>query len=91
MAKICNQDTGTTYDTILIKSYEIIDSKKSGASAIMRAGIGAAILGPAGLFAGATAKKNYSVIITLNDGSSKVIKVSENDLNMLVSNVRNWI
>lgn len=91
MSTICDQSTGQRYNTVSIKSYEIIDSKKSGASTIMRAGIGAAFLGPVGLLAGATAKKTYSVLIIFDDGYSTLMKINETDLKTLVSNVRSWI
>ena len=45
-----------------VASYEVLDAeeKKSGTSAVLRAGAGALLLGPVGLFAGVTAKKKES-------------------------------
>lgn len=84
---ITDKDSYSQYNTDDIASYELIDAKKSGGSTIMRAGIGAAFLGPVGLLAGATAKKKYSVAIHLKNGTTKVIKVSENDLKILIEKV----
>lgn len=89
MGTIYDKDFGGYYEVDDIKSYELIDSKKSGGSTLMRAGIGAAFLGPVGLLAGATAKKNYSVLINLKNGTSKVIKINEADLKYLLEKVSN--
>lgn len=64
-----------------IKTYEIVDeeSKKSASSMIGRAALGAAILGPIGLLAGATARRKgiYTVAIEFNDGKKSLLEIDE--------------
>lgn len=62
-------------------SYELLDadSKTSATSAVCRAALGAAILGPAGLLAGITAKKKKSYLIKIEwkTGGSSIIEVDD--------------
>jgi hypothetical protein len=75
------------YKTSDIDSYELLDAKKSGVSAVGRAAVGAAVLGPVGLLAGVTAKKKYKVLLKFKNGIKKIVTLSEKDLNLLVENV----
>lgn len=53
------------------------ESRKSASSAIVRGAVGAAILGPVGLLAGASAKnKNYTTFLVLyQDGTKETMTV----------------
>lgn len=66
-----NKDTVSNYE---VKSEE---HQKSASSAISRAAVGGALLGPAGLFAGATAKtkSEYIVAIEFKDGKRSLLEV----------------
>lgn len=75
------------YKTDEIKDYQLIDSKKSGGSAIARAGLGAMVLGPVGLLAGATAKKKYSVLLIYKSGFKESVVLNESNLKTLMENV----
>jgi len=58
-----------SYGTLSFKgleAYQIIDANKSASSTILRAGVGAMVLGPIGLAAGLTGKKKYRVILFYN-------------------------
>ena len=67
-----------------IAEYQLTDSKKSGGSAIARAGLGALALGPVGLLAGVTAKKKYSVLLIMKTGSKKMVTLNEKNLKILM-------
>lgn len=64
-----------------VSQYEIIDeeSRKSASSAIGRAAVGAAFLGPIGLLAGVTAKRKgiYTIALEFNDGKRSLIEIDE--------------
>lgn len=75
------------YNTDEIKDYQLTDSKKSGGSAIARAGLGAMVLGPVGLLAGATAKKKYTVLLIHKSGFKEMVVLSESNLKILMENV----
>lgn len=75
------------YKTDEIKDYQLIDSKKSGSSAIARAGLGAMVFGPVGLLAGTTAKKKYSVLLIFKSGFKKSVVLNESNLKTLMENV----
>ena len=59
-------------------AYQIIDSNTSGTSAIARAGIGAAILGPVGLAAGLSAKKKYDIML-FYENKQQIVKLNNYD------------
>lgn len=64
-----------------VESYEVqnTDSKKSASSAIGRAAIGAALLGPVGIVAGVSAKNknSYQIAISFTDGKRSLIEVDQ--------------
>ena len=66
-----------TLDATTVASYEVIDSesKTSAASAIVRGGLGAALLGPVGIAAALSAKKKglYTIALQFTDGKSSLI------------------
>ena len=68
-------------DKTTIKQYEIVDeeSRKSASSAVGRAAVGAAFLGPIGLLAGVTAKWKgiYTVAIEFYDGKKCLMEIDE--------------
>lgn len=65
----------------IVVNYEVLDSesKKSMSSALLRGGLGTALLGPVGLLAGLSAKNKNSKIIALkfNDGQECVVDVDD--------------
>ena len=65
----------------IVVNYEVLDSdsKKSMSSALLRGGLGVALLGPVGLLAGLSAKNKNSKIIALkfNDGQECVVDVDD--------------
>lgn len=71
-----------------IKSYELItdDIRKSGTSAILRGGLGAAVLGPVGLLAGMSAKNKgiYQVAIEFKDGKKSLLEIDDKIYNALI-------
>lgn len=81
-----------TEDIILNKStvasYELIteETKKSGTSAVLRAGAGAFLLGPVGLLAGVSAKNKgiYLVAIQFNSGKQSLLEIDEKIYKQLV-------
>ena len=64
-----------------IGSYTILDAeeRKSGSSAVMRAGVGALLLGPIGLAAGLSAKRKgiYTIAIEFKNGERSLIEIDE--------------
>lgn len=66
--------------------YEIIDSNTSATSAVSRAAIGAAVVGPVGLAAGMSAKKKYYVILYFGD-RTKNVKLGNSDFQILLDYV----
>lgn len=64
-----------------IKNYTILDAeeRKSGSSAVMRAGVGALLLGPIGLAAGLSAKRKgiYTIAIEFKNGERSLIEIDE--------------
>lgn len=64
-----------------VKDYEVIteEQKKSGTSAVLRAGAGAFLLGGVGLLAGLSAKNKgiYLVAIQFKDGKKSLIEIDE--------------
>lgn len=68
-----------TKDTV--EAYEVIDEEKrtSATSAIGRGAVGAALLGPVGLLAGASAKKKgvYLVAIRFKDGKESLLELND--------------
>ena len=89
--KLIGQTFGNAYlqtsflKTVFLKdivvNYEVLDSdsKKSMSSALLRGGLGAALLGPVGLLAGLSAKNKNSKIIALkfNNGQECVVDVDD--------------
>lgn len=64
-----------------IESYEVLDEQhqKSAASAVGRAALGGALLGPVGLLAGVAAKTKgaYYVAIQFKDGKRSLLEVDD--------------
>ena len=64
-----------------VDSYEFFDSKtqKSAASAVGRAALGAALLGPVGLLAGVSAKSvgTHQIVIYWKSGKRSLIEVDD--------------
>lgn len=75
-------------DKTTVKSYEVItdDIRKSGTSAILRGGLGAAVLGPVGLLAGMSAKNKgiYQVAIEFKNGKRSLLEIDEKIYSILV-------
>lgn len=71
-----------------VEEYEVLDenSRVSGSSAIGRAFIGSAILGPAGLLAAVTAKKKNTIVVAVQfkDGKKSLIELNEKYYKCLV-------
>lgn len=71
-----------------IESYEVIteEQRKSGTSAVLRAGAGAVLLGGVGLLAGLSAKNKgiYVVAIQFKDGKKSLIEIDEKIYKQLV-------
>jgi hypothetical protein len=76
-----NTDTVRAYET------EDASSRKSGVSAVTRAAVGGALLGPLGLFAavGAKSKKNVLIAIEFKDGKKSLLEV-DGDFYKLILN-----
>ncbi len=74
-----------------VESYEVLDAdiRKSGTSAILRAGTGALLLGPIGLIAGVTGKKKgiYTIAIHFKDGKKSLIEINEKAYKKLVQDL----
>lgn len=64
-----------------VKTYELMDenSKKSAVSAVGRSLVGGFLLGPAGLFAGVTAKSKgtHIVAIEFNNGKRSLLEIDD--------------
>ena len=64
-----------------VASYEVVDesSRKSALSAVGRAAVGAALLGPVGLLAGVTAKPKgtHTIAIYWKDGKQSLCEVDD--------------
>ncbi len=71
-----------------IQSYEVVDESisKSATSAVLRAGVGALLLGPVGLLAGVTAKQKgiYLILIIFKDGKQSLIEISKKSYNKFI-------
>ena len=76
-------------DNRTVQEYSIVNEnyKKSVSGVIGRAAIGAAILGPIGLLAGATAKNKgtYVVAITFKSGKQSLLEIDEKRYKALVT------
>lgn len=68
-------------DNTTIEEYEVIDeqSKKSAVSAVGRAFVGGAIVGPVGWLAGITAKSKgtHTIALQFKDGKKSLIEVDD--------------
>lgn len=84
---ILYDENSKQYNIDDIESYLLMDSKKSGGSIAVRGGLGAIALGPIGLLAAVTAKKKYSVLLIMKNGTKKVVTLSESELKKLVERV----
>ena len=75
----------------IVVNYEVLDSesKKSMSSALLRGGLGAALLGPVGLLAGLSAKNKNSKIIALkfNDGQECVVDVDDKIFKLILKSL----
>lgn len=71
-----------------IESYEVIteEQRKSGTSAVLRAGVGTVLLGGIGLLAGLSAKNKgiYVVAIQFKDGKKSLIEIDDKIYKQLV-------
>lgn len=71
-----------------VEAYEVIteEQRKSGTSAVLRAGAGAVLLGGVGLLAGLSAKNKgiYVIAIQFKDGKKSLIEVDEKIYKQLV-------
>ena len=78
-ADIFNKDIVLNKDTV--SQYDIVDeeSRKSAASAVGRAAVGAVLLGPVGLLAGVAAKRKgiYTIAIQFHNGKKSLIEIDE--------------
>lgn len=72
-----------------VREYNIVNEnyKKTVTGVVGRAAVGAAILGPIGLLAGATAKNKgtYVVAIMFKDGKQSLLKIDEKRYKALVT------
>lgn len=72
---------GSKLDHETIAGYELVDasSRKSATSAVGRAFVGGALLGPAGLMAGLSAKskKTHVVAVTFKDGCRSLLELDD--------------
>lgn len=73
--KVYDDITNKNIELKGLKAYQLIDANTSGSSAIARAGIGAALLGPVGLIAGLSAKKKYDIMLFF-DNKQQMVKLS---------------
>lgn len=75
------QIADVTVSKSTVASYEIVDEnyKKSAASAVGRAAVGALLLGPVGLLAGVSAKNKgtHTLAIHFTDGKKSLIEVDD--------------
>lgn len=61
-----------------IKEYEVIGASQKRSGSIGRAAVGAALLGPVGLLAGATGHKNiYQISVTFKTGARSLLEVDD--------------
>jgi hypothetical protein len=71
-----------------VESYQVIteEQRKSGTSAVLRAGAGAFLFGGVGLLAGLSAKNKgtYLVAIQFKDGKQSLIEIDETRYKLLV-------
>ena len=72
---------GTALNRDTVESYELVDTsrKKSATSAVGRAFVGSALLGPAGLLAGMTGKTReaHTVAVEFVDGKRSLMTLSD--------------
>ena len=77
-------------DKDTVREFSVINEnyKKTVSGVVGRAAVGAAILGPVGLLAGATAKNKgtYIVSITFKDGKQSLLEIDEKRYKALVTN-----
>ncbi len=76
-------------DKDTVREYNVVNEnyKKTVGGVVGRAAVGAAILGPIGLLAGATAKNKgtYVVAITFRDGKQSLLEIDEKRYKALVT------
>jgi hypothetical protein len=74
-----------------VESYELIteEKMKSASSSVLRAGAGAFLLGPIGLFAGLSGKNKgiYMIAIYFKDGKKSLIEVDDKVYKAIVSSM----
>ncbi len=72
-----------------VETYEILDQtvRKSASSAVGRAAVGAALLGPVGLLAGVSAKSKgtYTIAVMFKDGKNSLIEVDDKTKNAIMT------
>lgn len=81
IGELSNRNSWHKVDKSTVSSYEIVDEnyKKSAASAVGRAAVGAFLLGPVGLLAGISAKNKGTHILAIHfkDGKNSLIEVDD--------------
>lgn len=61
-----------------IKDYEVLGSSQKRSASLGRAAIGAALVGPVGLLAGATGHKNiYQIAVTFKTGAKSLLELDD--------------
>ena len=74
-----------------VEEYEVMDEtkKKSVVSAVGRAFVGGALIGPAGLFAGLTAKSKgtHVIAIQFKDGKKSLLEVNDKIYSNIIKKV----
>ena len=77
-------------DRNTIQDFDVVNEnyKKTVLGVVGRAAIGAALLGPVGLLAGATAKNKgtYIVAVSLKNGKKSLLEIDEKRYKLLVTN-----
>lgn len=80
--------THITLDKSTVESYEVLteDKVKSASSTMLRAGVGALLLGPVGLLAGVSGKTKgiYNVAILFKDGKKSLIEIDDKHYKVLM-------
>lgn len=78
-----------TLNKSTVLEYEVLDQKtrKSASSAVGRAFVGSVVLGPAGLFAGLSAKSKNAgaqVAVQFRNGKKSLLELNQKDYNRLI-------
>lgn len=62
-----------------IKEYQVVSASEKRSGSLMRAAVGAAIVGPVGLLAGVTGGKHaiYQIAVTFKNGAKSLLEVDD--------------